>query len=225
MQQTDANHCTTACTTNKSNCTRLVQTKISIVCELHCLPAACEHMRRACRPCRMVSEVFMRACMPRCSQAFLGHQTTAASTKSASLRCSPSPPHRCWRTLASCANRRNAQFINGASFRHGTFNGDRRRPVCGPGCACGKRTVRSRHAARAFDRGMLLFSEKHSAVSVNGLSGGATHRMQTSWRGARHWESAHQQGMQGLDRAHHTMGVQPLWSLKRQGPRYRLSVT
>ena len=79
-------------------------------------------MRRACRPCRMVQEVFMRACMPRCSQAYLGHQTRAASTKSASPRCSPSPPHRCCRTLASCANRRNAQFLSGSSFSHRVFN-------------------------------------------------------------------------------------------------------
>ena len=150
MQQTDATHCTAACTSTICNGPRLVQSKTSIVCELHCLPAACEHMRRACRPCRMVQEVFMRACMPRCSQAYLGHQTRAASTKSASPRCSPSPAHRCWRTLASCANRRNAQFLSGAMDSHRVFNGDWRRPVCSPGCACGVHTVRCRHTARAF---------------------------------------------------------------------------
>ena len=32
--------------------------------------------------------------------------------------------------------------------------------------------------------------------------------------GARHWESSHQQGMQGLDGAHHTMHVPPLWPLR-----------
>mmetsp|Transcript_59023 Transcript_59023/g.175396 ORF Transcript_59023/g.175396 Transcript_59023/m.175396 type:complete len:285 (-) Transcript_59023:1379-2233(-) len=39
MRQTDANHCTAACTSTICNCPRLVQSKISIVCELHCLPA------------------------------------------------------------------------------------------------------------------------------------------------------------------------------------------
>ena len=47
MQQTDANHCTAACTSTICNCPRLVQSKISIVCELHCPSTACEHMRRA----------------------------------------------------------------------------------------------------------------------------------------------------------------------------------
>ena len=36
------------------------------------------------------------------------------------------------------------------------------------------------------------------------------HRLVYGYRhpGARHWESAHQQGMKGLDEAHHTMDVQ-----------------
>ena len=34
VQQTDANHCTAACTSTICNCPRLVQSKISIVCEL-----------------------------------------------------------------------------------------------------------------------------------------------------------------------------------------------
>ena len=35
------------------------------------------------------------------------------------------------------------------------------------GCACGKRGVRSRHMARGFARGLLFFSEKQTAVTVN----------------------------------------------------------
>ena len=60
-------------------------------------------------------------------------------------------------------------FFSGAtaSFSHAVFNGDRRRPVCGPGCACGVRTVRCRHTARAFARGLPLFSEKQTAVTMN----------------------------------------------------------
>ena len=150
MQQTDANHCTTACTTNKSNCTRLVQTKISIVCELHCLPAACEHMRRACRPCRMVHDVFMGACMPSCSRAYLPHQTRAASTKSASPRPSTHFAVAGLLALGSCARRRHAAIFRGASFSRGVFNRHCRRPVCSADCDSGKRTVRCRRTARAF---------------------------------------------------------------------------
>ena len=38
------------------------------------------------------------------------------------------------------------------------------------------------------------------------------------------WEPAHKQGMQGLDRAHHTMHVQPLWSLTGPGNGRRLRI-
>ena len=151
MQQTDANHCTTACTTTKGNDPRVVQPKTSIVCELHCLPAGFEHGRRACHPCRMQSEVFMHASMPSGLQAYLPYKARPASTKRASPRPSTSfAAARLW-ALASCARRMHAAIFSGASFSHGTFNGDRRRPVCGPGCACGKRAVRSRYTARAFD--------------------------------------------------------------------------
>ena len=40
-------------------------------------------------------------------------------------------------------------------------------------------------------------------------------RMETSWSKA--LGAPHQQRMKGLDRAHHTMHVQPLWSLKGPG--------
>ena len=134
------------------NSPRLVKPWISIVCKLHCLAAACEHMRRSCCPRRVESEVFMRACMSSCSRAYLGHQASPASTKGVSPRSTSIIYASLLQTLASCAKRRNAQFFSGASFLHGLFNGDQRRPVCGPGCACGVRAVRCRHTARAFAR-------------------------------------------------------------------------
>ena len=161
MRQTEASRCTTACTTIKCNCPRLVKPHVTIVCKLHCLAAACEHMRRSCCPRRVESEVFMRACMSSCSRAYLGHQASPASTKGVSPRSTSIISASLLQTLASCANRMHAQFFSRASFSHGVFNGDRRRPVCGPGCACGVRTdtVRCRHTARAFARGLLFFSE------------------------------------------------------------------
>ena len=45
-------------------------------------------------------------------------------------------------------------------------------------------------------------------------------RMQTSWSKA--LGAPHQQRMKGLDRAHHSMHVQPLWSLMGTGNDFRL---
>ena len=45
-------------------------------------------------------------------------------------------------------------------------------------------------------------------------------RMQTSWSKA--LGAPHQQRMEGLDRAHHSMHVQPLWSLMGPGNDFRL---
>ena len=97
MRQTDANHCTAACTSTICNCPRLVQSKISIVCELHCLPAGCEHRRRACRPCRMQSEVFMRASMSSGSRASLAWDTNRVQRRQRSRRRArpPSSLRRC----------------------------------------------------------------------------------------------------------------------------------
>ena len=67
----------------------------------------------------------------------------------------------------SCAKRMHAAFFRGESFLHGTFNGHWRRPICSARCACGVRTVRCRHKARAFARGLPLFSEKQTAVTIN----------------------------------------------------------
>ena len=122
MRQTEASRCTTACTTIKCNCLRLVKPHVTIVCKLHCLAAACEHMRRSCCPRRVESEVFMRACMSSCSRAYLGHQASPASTKGVSPRSTSIISVSLLQTLASCANRRNTQFFSGASFSHGVFN-------------------------------------------------------------------------------------------------------
>ena len=135
--------------------------------KLHCLAAACEHMRRSCCPRRVESEVFMRECMCSCSRTYLGHQASPANTKGGSPRSTSIISASVLYSARSCANRMHTQFFSGASFSHAVFNGDRRRPVCGPGCACGVRTVRCRHTARAFARGLPLFSEKQTAVTMN----------------------------------------------------------
>ena len=83
-RQIDGSHCTTACTTIKCNGTRLVQPLVSTVCELHCLAAACKHMKRSCGPWHVVSLCIMRACIPSYSQACLRHEASSVSTKSAS---------------------------------------------------------------------------------------------------------------------------------------------
>ena len=135
--------------------------------KLHCLAAACEHMRRSCCPHRVESEVFMRECMCSCSRTYLGHQASPANTKGGSPRSTSIISASVLYSARSCANRMHTQFLSGASFSHAVFNGDRRRPVCGPGCACGVRTVRCRHTARGFARGLPFFSEKQTAVTMN----------------------------------------------------------
>ena len=125
MRQTEASRCTTACTTIKCNCPRLVKPHVIIVCKLHCLAAACEHMRRSCCPRRVESEVFMRACMSQCSQAYLSHRARTASTKRASLRSSTNFAAAALKRCSSSLRRRMLLLFNAATDRRGTFVRDR----------------------------------------------------------------------------------------------------
>ena len=129
--------------------------------KLHCLAAACEHMRRSCRPRRVESEVFMRECMCSCSRTYLGHQASPANTNGGSPRSTSIISASVLYSARSCAKRRNAQFFSGASFLHGTFNGHWRRPICSARYACRVRAMQSRATARAFARCMTEISDFH----------------------------------------------------------------
>ena len=104
MQQTDANHCTTACTTTKGNDPRVVQPKTSIVCELHCLPAGFEHGRRACH----IHAVWcMRySCVHACSTARGFAWDTKRVQREQSARHRALPPTLPRRGCRRCSRRR-----------------------------------------------------------------------------------------------------------------------
>ena len=119
--------------------------------------AACEHRRRACRPCRMQSEVFMRASTCVAARRFAWNTNRVQRRQSARRRARPpSSPRRCCERLlpahAECTRQSSAvqAFRMGPSV--GTAGGD---PcaLCSAECACGKRDVRSRHIARGVARG------------------------------------------------------------------------
>ena len=169
MRQSDRCHCTTACTTIKCNGPRLVQPLVSTVCKapLPCCGLRTHEATMLRCPRRVESEVFMRECMCSCSRTYLGHQASPANIKGVSPRSTSIISASVLYSARSCENRMHTQFLSGASFSHAVFNGDRRRPVCGPGCACGVRTVRCRHTARGFARGLPFFSEKQTAVTMN----------------------------------------------------------
>ena len=90
--------------------------------KLHCLAAACEHMRRSCCPRRVESEVFMRECMCSCSRTYLGHHASPANTKGGSQRSTSIISASVSYSARSCANRMHTQFFSGASFSHAVFN-------------------------------------------------------------------------------------------------------
>ena len=103
----EAKNCTTACTAIKCNGPRLVQPCISIVCEVHCIAAACEHMRRSCRPCCMVRELFMCACMLSCSRGRgLTLDTKRDQRAQRARRRGALPPTSLQRGCGSCSQRR-----------------------------------------------------------------------------------------------------------------------
>ena len=128
--------------------------------KLHCLAAACEHMRRSCCPRRVESEVFMRECMCSCSRTYLGHQASPANTKGVSPRSvrPPSSLRRCCTALVpaqtECTHSSSAvqAFRTGSSM--GTGGDPSAVPVahaeCVP-CKAEERRVAS-HAVRRFFR-------------------------------------------------------------------------
>ena len=79
--------------------------------KLHCLAAACEHMRRSCCPRRVESEVFMRECMCSCSRTYLGHQASPANIKGVSPRSTFIISASVLYSARSCANRMHTQFF------------------------------------------------------------------------------------------------------------------
>ena len=84
---------------------------------------------------------------------------------------------RCHRLEWACRRRARATAPRVQDFRTGSsmHNGDRRRPVCGPGCACRVRAMQSRGTARGFaQRYLAIFFGKANAVHRNRLSDGAT---------------------------------------------------
>ena len=168
MRQSDGSHCTTAYTTIKCNGPRLVQPLVSTVCKasLPCCGLRTHEVIILSTPCGL-SEVFMRECMCSCPRTYLGHQASPANTKGVSPRSTSIISASVLYSARSCTNRMHTQFFSSASFSHAVFNGDRRRPVCGPGCACRVRTVRCRHTARGFAPGLPLLSEKQTAVTMN----------------------------------------------------------